>query len=132
MKIIENGNFTPWVRDLFSLAGLLMFALGMVFLNIWTFYLVILPALVLTWIGAYSEKANRHGIKPFGTGYEKARRSYTGVDEGPQEKIGAIKRLEKYIHRKMQEDGQIDIFELKKESGNPKSTRQGGAKNDIH
>jgi hypothetical protein len=80
MSLIKNGNFTPWLRLVLAFAGLFTMYLSHQYLiEIWM-YLGLLTGLSIGTVGAYAEKANTLGLKPFDNSYKKAKASYSKTD----------------------------------------------------
>ncbi len=84
MKMIENGNFSRWVRISMFLLGLALGYIGFAIDSAPSFLrlLLILGGFVLIAVGGYSSKANTLGLKPFDNSYKKAKESYNESEEG--------------------------------------------------
>ncbi|MDY7579775.1 hypothetical protein RGU70_15785 [Herbaspirillum sp. RTI4] len=76
MKLIKDGNFSPWFRFFLAFGGLFIMYLSYQFLKGLGLYLGLTIGLVIGSIGAYAEKANALRIKPFDNAYKKAKDSY--------------------------------------------------------
>lgn len=80
MRFIEDGNFTPWIRALIWITGLIAAVLFYCFATGKLMFWGMMISIVIAAIGAYSEKANTLRLKPFDNAYRKAKDSY-GEDE---------------------------------------------------
>lgn len=80
MKLIKDGNFSPWFRRFLSFGGLFIMYTSYHFLtNIWM-YSELTIGLVIGSIGAYAGNAQILKLKPFDNSYKKARESYEKDD----------------------------------------------------
>ncbi|WP_211444398.1 hypothetical protein [Collimonas humicola] len=76
MKLIRDGNFSPWFRIFLAFGGLFIMYLSYQFLTEIWMYLGLTSGLAIGAIGAYAEKANALKLKPFDNTYKKAKDSY--------------------------------------------------------
>ncbi|WP_284077506.1 hypothetical protein [Herbaspirillum aquaticum] len=77
MRIIENGNFVRYFRLSIFLSGVFLIYFGLD-LEGWNSTLrlaMVLIGIVFSSLGGYASQANLLQIRPFKTGYEKARQS---------------------------------------------------------
>lgn len=83
MKIIRDGNFAPWLRLLLVGGGVITISFSSLFLEDAAMYIGSITGLVIAAIGAYAEKANAFGLRPFDGSYTKAKQSYDkkGLDK---------------------------------------------------
>jgi hypothetical protein len=72
MKIISNGNFTPWFRILLWATGIAIATASYFLLfGIVKFAGVVVGMIVLA-IGTYAERANMLHLKPFDDSFKKS------------------------------------------------------------
>lgn len=83
-KFIRDGNFTPWVRGLLCVGGIVIGLLGLKYDRT---LIVALVGLGIGAIGGYSSRAHMLGIKPFDNSYRKARKTYERPDEEDNSKL---------------------------------------------
>ena len=81
MRLIKNGNFSPWFRFVLALGGIFIMYVSYQFLTKFWMYLGLVTGLIIGSIGAYAEKANTLKIKPFDNNYKKAKESYNDSEE---------------------------------------------------
>lgn len=72
-KLIDGGNFTPFVRGALCVSGILVGLLG---LRYDPTLITATIGLFIGIVGGYSSRAHMLGIKPFDNSYKKARNSY--------------------------------------------------------
>lgn len=77
IRLIEDGNFTQWVRTILLVAGLLLMIITYVYIPAAPFggFLLILGFGIAAF-GGLSSRAHLSNIKPFGNNNAKARRTY--------------------------------------------------------
>lgn len=78
IKIIENGNFTDWIRLIFIVAGFaLMFCAFKLIAPTIFGGMVALIGFALALIGGFASRAHMLNIKPFGgSAWRKAKKTY--------------------------------------------------------
>jgi hypothetical protein len=82
MKIISNGNFSPWLRIALWASGIAIVALSYQFLPGMLMFFGIVLGMVILALGTYSERASLLNIKPFDSNsYKKVRDSYKVKDD---------------------------------------------------
>ncbi|HEX7685887.1 MAG TPA: hypothetical protein VF446_20500 [Trinickia sp.] len=83
MKLIEEGNFTGWLRITMFIVGLAIFwgSLAGDWLPRWGRMLGVLLGFGLMALGGFSSRAHMLHIKPFDNSYKKARKSYEVTDD---------------------------------------------------
>ncbi|MGZ9709672.1 hypothetical protein ACXX82_02485 [Glaciimonas sp. GNP009] len=81
MKLIKDGNFSPWLRALIWATGLILAALFYCFATGEIMFWGVIISTAIAAIGAYSEAANTLRLKPFDNEYKKAKRSYTNKED---------------------------------------------------
>ncbi|MBB5483451.1 MULTISPECIES: hypothetical protein [unclassified Paraburkholderia] len=84
MKIIEDGNFSGWLRITLYAVGLAIFVGGLAFdwLPRWARMAGFLLGFGMMALGGFSSRAHMLHIKPFDNSYKKARKSYERDDDG--------------------------------------------------
>ncbi|NML98829.1 hypothetical protein HHL24_12840 [Paraburkholderia sp. RP-4-7] len=81
IRLIEDGNFSRWLRTAFFVVGALLIVLPTKFMeSSWLWFGLLLCGLVLMALGSYASRAHTLGIKPFDNSYKKARKSYEARD----------------------------------------------------
>lgn len=76
-RIVEDGNFVRWFRDVLLVSGFLIAFFAYKYVPPAPFGgLLLLAGLVVASIGGYASRAHMLKIKPFDNGYKKARKSY--------------------------------------------------------
>lgn len=84
MKIISNGNFSPWFRIVLWASGVVISTLSYQLLPGTLMFVGVVIGMAILALGTYSERANLLNIKPFDNSYKKARESYkTKTDKPP-------------------------------------------------
>jgi hypothetical protein len=81
MKMISNGNFSPWLRIVLWASGIVIVALSYQLLPGTLMFFGIVMGMIILALGTYSERANLLHIKPFDNSYKKARESYKKDDK---------------------------------------------------
>lgn len=83
MKLIEDGNFSGWLRITMFVVGLAIFLGGLAgdWLPRWARMIGFLLGFGLMALGGFSSRAHMLHIKPFDNSYEKARKSYEVTDD---------------------------------------------------
>ncbi|WP_322012976.1 hypothetical protein [Paraburkholderia sp. J12] len=78
MKLIEEGNFSGWVRVTLFVLGLVVFggSLASDWLPRWTRMVGFVLGFGMMALGGFSSRAHMLHIKPFDNSYKKARESY--------------------------------------------------------
>ena len=76
MKIIREGNLTPWFRTSIWIFGLVIAIASYFFLTGKLMFWGMMGGIVIASIGAYAEKANALKLKPFDSTFKQARDSY--------------------------------------------------------
>lgn len=82
IQIIEDGNFTGWVRASFIIIGLLIMFVAYKFVPPAPFGgFLLLIGFGIAAVGGYTSRAHMLKIKPFDNTYKKARDSYKVGDD---------------------------------------------------
>ncbi|WP_042339394.1 hypothetical protein [Paraburkholderia ferrariae] len=82
MKLIEEGNFSSWVRVTLFVVGLAVLgtSLALDWLPRWARMVGFLLGFGMMALGGFSSRAHMLHIKPFNNSYKKARKSYEKDD----------------------------------------------------
>jgi uncharacterized membrane protein len=73
VKLVVDGNFTPFVRAVLCVSGMVVGLLG---LRYDSTLITATIGLFIGIVGGYSSRAHLLGIEPFDNSYRKARDSY--------------------------------------------------------
>lgn len=76
MKIINDGNFSPWFRIGLWGAGIAIAAASYCLLSGSLMFVGVVVGMIVLATGTYAERANILHLKPFDSSYKKARKSY--------------------------------------------------------
>ncbi|MEM5446103.1 hypothetical protein [Paraburkholderia guartelaensis] len=82
MKLIEDGNFSGWMRITLLLGGVVIWVGGLALdgLPRWVRIVAFLGGFTMMALGGFSSRAHMLHIKPFDNSYKKARKSYEKDD----------------------------------------------------
>ncbi|MFM0337257.1 hypothetical protein [Paraburkholderia fungorum] len=83
MKLIEDGNFSGWLRMAFYVGGVALAVGGLAFdeLPRWIRGCAFLLGFAVMAVGGISSRAHMLKIKPFDNSYKKASKSYEVNDD---------------------------------------------------
>ena len=82
IRVIEDGNFTGWVRTLLIIIGFGTFYITIKYIkpSIWS-EILLLVGFGIALVGGMTSRAALLHLKPFDNSYEKARKSYEKDDD---------------------------------------------------
>ncbi|WJF91793.1 hypothetical protein QS306_17140 [Paraburkholderia bonniea] len=78
IKIIEDGNFSGWLRTLLCIVGAVVVYCGVRYERS---ILIMTLGLAIAAVGGFASRAKMLKIKPFDNSYKKARDSYRVKDD---------------------------------------------------
>jgi hypothetical protein len=81
IKLIEDGNFSSWVRLLLIVVGVGLAVFALEFnLSPWMAKTLLIVGFGIALVGGMTSRAALLKIKPFDNSYKKARKSYEAID----------------------------------------------------
>jgi hypothetical protein len=81
IRLIEDGNFAPWLRTSVLIVGLLIMFVAYKYVPPAPFGgFLLLLGLGIAAVGGYASRAHLLHIKPFGTNWKKVRKTYEAKD----------------------------------------------------